>query len=183
MPRTQWKAYIQDARRTIDARPLDQINRRQFLRRAPALETHWIYRFYRRSQDRSLIHGYLNNYRTYSSFFVRHFAWIFVVFVYVTTILTAMQVGLATERPKISKCVAYRFAVFSVAVPLIITGIAAATFVFSFLYNLIVTLSSRRHHEKGLVRCSKEGMIATRVGKAVFERDLYMLGECYYRVR
>ena len=145
---TEWRAYIQDVQKTIDA---SHINRRYQYGELRLGRLNWIYRFYGRPQDRSLIRGYLYNYRTYSSFFVRHFAWIFVVFVYVTTILTAMQVGLATQRLQSSQrfqYASYGFAVFSIAMPLIIVGTAATIFLFLFLYNLVATRLAQRHHTK-----------------------------------
>ena len=151
MPWTQWRTYIQDVRRTIDARPLDQINHRYLYGELRLQRLNWIYRFYGRPQDRSLIRGYLYDYRTYSSFFVRQFGWIFVVFAYVTIVLSAMQVGLATKRLPPSQRfqdASHGFAVFSIVMPLIVVGIAAATFLFLFLYNLIATLLSRRRHER-----------------------------------
>ena len=152
MPWTQWSAYIQDVRRTIDAEPLDQINRRYLYGELRLPRLNWIYRFYGRRQDRSLIRGYVYNDRTYSSVFVRNFAWIFVVFIYATIVLTAMQVGLATERLQSNgrfQDASYGFAVFSIVVPLIITGTAGAIFLFLFLYNLAATVLSGRHGEKG----------------------------------
>ena len=97
MPWTQWRAYIQDARRTLDAGPPSQINPRYLYGELRLARLNWIYRFYGRPQDRSFIRGYLYGYRTYRSFFAQHFTWIFVAFAYVTIVLTAMQVGLATE--------------------------------------------------------------------------------------
>ena len=152
VPWMQWKAYIQDTRRAIGVEPLDQINRRYLYGELRLPRLNWIYRFYGRRQDRSLIRGYVYSYRTYSSFFVRNFAWIFVVFIYVTIVLTAMQVGLATERLQLSgrfQDASYGFAIFSIVVPLIITGTAGTIFVFLFLYNLAATVLSGRRREKG----------------------------------
>ena len=152
MPWTQWRAYIQDIRRTIDAEPLDQINHRYLYGELRLPRLNWIYRFYGRRQDRSLIRGYIYNDRTYSSFFIRNFAWIFVVFIYTTIVLTAMQVGLATERLQSSgrfQDASYGFAIFSIVVPLIITGTAGAIFLSLFFCNLAATVLSGRRGQKG----------------------------------
>ena len=152
MPWTHWRAYIQDVRRTIDAEPLDQINRRDLYDELRFSRLNWIYRLYGRRQDRSLIRGYVYNDRTYSSFFVRNFAWIFVVFIYATIVLTAMQVSLATEHLQPSgrfQDASSGFVIFSIVVPLIITGTAGVIFLCLFLYNLAARVLSGRHSEKG----------------------------------
>ncbi len=148
---TQWRAYIQDVRRTIDRKPPEYINRRYQFGELRLRRLNWLYRFFGRPQDRSLIRGYFYNYRTYSSFFVRRFAWLFAVFAYVTIVLTAMQVGLATQRLQPSQSfqdASYGFVVFSIAAPLIAVVTAAVTFFIALLYNLADTLSTRRHQEK-----------------------------------
>lgn len=148
---TQWRAYIQDVRKIIDARPRSLIDRRYSYGELRLRRLNWIYRIYGRPQDRSLILGYFFDYHSYSSFFVQNFAWIFVVFTYMITILTAMQLGLTTERLQTTRRfqdASYGFAVFSIAVPLIIVGTAITTFLLLFLYNLIATLISHRHHER-----------------------------------
>ena len=177
MPWTQWRAYIQDVRRTIDAKPLDQINHRYLYGELRLPRLNWIYRLYGRRQDRSLIRGYVYNYRTYSSFFVRNFAWIFVVFIYATIVLTAMQVGLATERLQPSRRfqdASYGFVIFSIVVPLIIAGTAAAIFLFLFLHNLAAMVLSGRHSEKGW-RAPKKGMNRTKVVNSIMVQLIILL--------
>ena len=151
---TQWRTYVQDVRKTIDARPQSHIDSRYVYGELRLARLNLIYRFYGRPKDRSLIRGYFYEYRTYSSFFLHHFAWIFVVFAYMTVLLTAMQLGLATEHLQPSQRfqhAAYGFAVFSIAMPLIIVWAAATVFLFSFLYHLIGTLLSRHYYGKRLV--------------------------------
>lgn len=147
----QWRPYIQDVRKTIDAMPLNQISSRYHYGELRLRRLNWLYRFYGRPGDRSLIRGYFYSYRTYTSFFVRQFAWIFAVFAYVTIILAAMQLGLATERLQPNHTfqdVAYGFAVFSITAPLITIMSAGATFLIALVYTLAATLSKRRHQEK-----------------------------------
>ena len=125
IPWTQWRAYIQDVRRTIDAKPLDQINRQYLYGELRLPRRNWIYCLYGRRQDRSLIRGYVYCYHTYNSFFVQNFAWIFIIFIYATIVLTVMQVGLATERLQPSQRfqdASYGFAIFSIFIPLFVTG-------------------------------------------------------------
>ena len=148
---TQWRVYIQDVQRTINAGPQSHVNHRYLYGELRLRRLNWIYSFYGRPQDRSLILGYFYDYHSYSSFFVQNFAWIFVVFTYMITILTAMQLGFTVERLQTTRRfqdASYGFAVFSIAVPLIIVGTAIATFLFLFLHHLIATLISRHHNER-----------------------------------
>ncbi|KAI0179414.1 hypothetical protein GGR52DRAFT_536075 [Hypoxylon sp. FL1284] len=46
---------------------------------------------------RRLVDGYMSSSTWYTAFFERHFGWLLVGFVYVTVVLSALQVGLATE--------------------------------------------------------------------------------------
>lgn len=151
MVSTQWRIYIQDVRRTIDIEPLNWINRRYLYGELRLQRLNWIYRFYGRPQGSSLVRGYFSSYRTYHAFFVQNFTWVFVIFVYVTIVLTAMQVGLATEHLQSSQIfqdASYGFAIFSITVSLIITGAVITIFLILFFYNLIVTLLYRRDCEK-----------------------------------
>lgn len=45
----------------------------------------------------TLIKGYSYGYRNYNTFIIRNFAWLLTVIVYITVVLTAMQVGLGTS--------------------------------------------------------------------------------------
>ncbi|KAI1767126.1 hypothetical protein GGR53DRAFT_143995 [Hypoxylon sp. FL1150] len=46
---------------------------------------------------RRLVDGYMSSSTWYTAFFERHFGWLVVGFVYVSVVLSALQVGLATE--------------------------------------------------------------------------------------
>ena len=86
-----------------------------------------IYRLCRNTRNlKTFIRGYSYGYHTYASFVARNFAWVLIGIVYVTIVLTAMQVGLATTELQSSKTfnrASYGFTVFSIMAPL---GIIAA---------------------------------------------------------
>jgi hypothetical protein len=55
-----------------------------------------IYRYHPAYKLQHVLRGYYDQSRSYQSFLRRNFAWLLAVFVYVTVVLTAMQVGLGT---------------------------------------------------------------------------------------
>jgi hypothetical protein len=91
----------------------------------------------------SLVRGYQSPYRLYTSFFEQNFSIVIVAFVYVTIVLTAMQLGLATEQlPSSHKfqraCVG--FAVFCILLPVVVLGFVLILVVFLFFWNWWVTV-------------------------------------------
>jgi hypothetical protein len=100
----------------------------------------------------SLVRGYQTPYRLYTSFFEQNFSTVIVAFVYATVVLTAMQLGLATEDLHLSNkfqqaCVG--FAIFCILLPLVILGIVLVLFVVLFFFNWWVT---RRHLQSVIQR-------------------------------
>lgn len=73
--------------------------------------------------------------------FAATFAWVLMFFVFLTTVLQAMQVGLATNRLQASfQDVAYGFAVFSLLLPIATIAFVVTILIFLFLYKLVVTV-------------------------------------------
>ena len=69
---------------------------------------------------KTFVRGYFYSYHTYASFIEQNFAWVLTVIVYITIVLTAMQVGLATTELQSSKSfnrASYGFTVFSIMAP------------------------------------------------------------------
>jgi ABC-type dipeptide/oligopeptide/nickel transport system permease component len=92
---------------------------------------------------RHFLRGYHFGYNRYDVFFRRNFAWLIVVFAYITIVLTAMQVGLATSnlsQDSKFQSASYGFAVFSIIVPVIMVGILLIFFVVLFTSNLLSTI-------------------------------------------
>lgn len=80
-------------------------------------------------------------------------AWVFGAFVFLTILLTAMEVGLATERLQINKrfqAASYGFTIFSILALVVVIGVVAAFFLVLSVYNLVITLVYRREREKRL---------------------------------
>jgi len=103
----------------------------------------WIYRLDFRFRFRHFCRGYYYSSQTYRSFLNRNFGWLLVVFVYFTILLTAMQVGLATNQLRDSvpfNAASYGFSVFSLVGPLLTLLYGAVLTLVLVIYNVTVTL-------------------------------------------
>lgn len=100
-----------------------------------------IYRFSFASNFKTMIRGYEYGYHQYSTYFERNFKWVLTAIIYITVVLTAMQVGLATTQLNTSAMfnrVSYGFTLFSILAPLI-------TLVIGAIIMLILTVFNVRH--------------------------------------
>jgi hypothetical protein len=79
---------------------------------------------------KNFVHGYMFDYTWYRAFFERNFAWLLAVFAYMTVILSAMRVRLATKRLQSSK--QFQDALWSFAVTSIIIIIAIIWIILTF---------------------------------------------------
>ncbi len=96
---------------------------------------------------RTPIRGYMADWDRYGAFFYDHFTWLASVIVYIAIVLTAMQVGLATEalgHNKAFQSASYGFAVFSILGPLIATSIIILQFCGIFLWNWRKAIHQKR---------------------------------------
>ncbi|KAF4331871.1 subtilisin-like serine protease [Fusarium beomiforme] len=92
--------------------------------------------------SRAPLHGYMAHWNQYATFFQDNFAWLAGTTVYIAVVLTAMQVGLATDSLKDNdafQSASYGFTVFSILGPLICAGLIFLTFCFIFIFNWIMT--------------------------------------------
>lgn len=86
----------------------------------------------------ALYDGYLPLYDQYSNFFGRKMAWSIVAFVYINTLLTAMQLCLATNQLQGShdmQRLAVVFGVFAICLPAAVAGLILAVFVLVYIAN------------------------------------------------
>lgn len=111
IPWLAWKAFVKELLRT-NMRYAD-INKRFIYGELRLKRLNAIYRL----SGISIMNGYYLEYNQYGSYFRENFAWLASLFVFVVVILTAMQVGLATERLGMSRdfqAASYDFAVLSI---------------------------------------------------------------------
>jgi hypothetical protein len=112
----------------------------------------WVYKLDLRFRLRHFCRGYYSSSETYRSFLNRNFGWLLVVFIYFTILLTAMQVGLATNQLRDSSSfnvASYGFSVFSLVVPLLTILYGVAITLVLIIYNMTVTLI---HVRRGTAR-------------------------------
>ncbi|KFH44891.1 hypothetical protein ACRE_043120 [Hapsidospora chrysogenum ATCC 11550] len=94
----------------------------------------------------SLARGYMPRWRRYHDFWRDHLALLAASTVYMAIVLTAMQVGLATELAGSDtfQAASYGFTVFSILGPLIAMACIVLRFVAILVYNLVVTVGYKK---------------------------------------
>lgn len=86
---------------------------------------------------RSPLRGYMPHWDRYGAFFHDTFAWLATAVVYVAVVLSAMQVGLATElgHSEAFRSASSGFTVFSIIGPLVVALLITLAFAFMFVHN------------------------------------------------
>lgn len=144
-----WKHWVRFSRSllgSINIETLESVNRRFIYGELRLNRLNWIYRISRKDNS-NFVRGYMHGYNRYSVFVQRNFAWIIGASVYVSIVLTAMQVGLATDRLKTDQNfqnASYGFTVFAILSPiagLVILGVVLAVPIF---LNLKYTLERKK---------------------------------------
>jgi uncharacterized membrane protein len=147
----RWTAFAKSLLSKLDHTCLSNINIRYGYGELRLSRLNWIYRLSANTRSpTNLVRGYMYGYNRYSTFVQRNFAWLLVVSVYITIVLTAMQVGLATTRLNKDdgfQNASYGFTIFSIVAPLV--GIIIIMLVLSGLvaFHLIVTVSFKKEVE------------------------------------
>ncbi|KAJ0122773.1 hypothetical protein J7T55_003289 [Diaporthe amygdali] len=88
------------------------------------------------------LRGYLPYWSQYRLFFQDNFGWLASSTVYIAVVLTAMQVGLATEALQSNaafQSASYGFTIFSILGPLGAAGLVIVIFCYSFIGNWVAT--------------------------------------------
>ncbi|KPA36026.1 subtilisin serine protease [Fusarium langsethiae] len=98
------------------------------------------------------LRGYMSHWNRYGSFFHDNFALLASSTVYIAVVLTAMQVGLATEVLQYNaafQSASYGFTVFSIVGLLAAAGLVMVVFCYLFIHNWLAT---QRYGKKRLER-------------------------------
>ncbi|KAM3470253.1 hypothetical protein MY5147_006520 [Beauveria neobassiana] len=101
---------------------------------------------------RTPMRGYMARWDRYGAFFHDHFTWLASATVYIAIVLTAMQVGLATEslgHNHAFQSASYGFTVFSILGPLIAASVIVLQFCGIFIWNWLKAIYRKR------TRCSE----------------------------
>ncbi len=106
-----------------------------------------VYRLCRKTRNlKTFIRGHFYSYHTYTSFIEQNFAWVLTVILYITIVLTAMQVGLATTELQTSKMfnrASYGFTIFSILAPLGILFVLLLVLLILIIFNLNYAVGKR----------------------------------------
>ncbi|KAI1175878.1 hypothetical protein F4777DRAFT_299947 [Nemania sp. FL0916] len=87
--------------------------------------------------------GYLNLWQSYGDFLSDNFTWVASAAVFVAIVLTAMQVGLGTDRLQENgafQSASYGFTVFSIVGLAVAVGLIFCAFLYAFIVNLVATI-------------------------------------------
>lgn len=98
-----------------------------------------------------LIRGYEYSYHQYSTYFERNFKWVLTAIVYITVVLGAMQVGLATTELNgnaMFSRASYGFTLFSILAPLITLFFGALMMLILAVFNMRYALTQRIYSQK-----------------------------------
>lgn len=156
-----WSNWTNLVRATSGNLPLDGsqgVNQRYQYGELRLGRINWIYRLCSKTRNfTTLMRGYNYGYTTYGSFFERNTAWIISATIYITVVLTAMQVGLATKELQDDatfSSVSYGFSIFAIVAP--IGGLALVLVLLMILvpFNLTYALARRRKTGKSTASVS-----------------------------
>jgi len=140
-----WKGWLDIVQDLLARFLLDEqrISPRYYYGELRLSRINWIYKLDFRFRFQHFCRGYHYNSQTYRSFLNRNFGWLLVVFVYFTILLTAMQVGLATNQLRNNlpfNAASYGFTIFSLVAPLVTILYGAVLSLVLVIYNVTVTL-------------------------------------------
>ncbi len=152
-----WKAFATDFVHNVDVNTLHQVNRRFHFGDLRLSRINTIYRT--RFFATHFVRGYLYGYNRYVVFFERNFSWILILFVFLSLVLSAMQVGTALEELSGSKAFlkgSYGVVVLSMVSVAVVLGVVGVFFVVVFLFNMVSAISHAASEEKKRRKARKE---------------------------
>jgi hypothetical protein len=143
----QWTTLIADFLSQIDLHSLKDVSDRYKYGELRLTRLNKIYRLLLLS-PKHLVYGYMSASTWYKSFFSRNFAWLLAVFAYMTIILSALQVGLATgvlQKSEAFQSASYGFTVASVVAVAVSVFAIFLVWLFLFVYHLFSAWRYNRH--------------------------------------
>jgi uncharacterized membrane protein len=154
----EWTWFLGDLLRNINIDTLEQVDQRYHYGELRLNRLNAIYRVFPAvSSFTTLIRGggFMSSSTWQSSLFRRNFAWLLTVLVYLTVILSALQVGLATEMLQQDAAFAwasYGFCVASILIILLIMGTVLFVWFILFWFHVISTLRYTENVKKARIR-------------------------------
>ena len=148
---SHWSTICRVVVRNVDR---ELINPRYRYGELEIARLNWLYRFCSNTLSLEyLIRGYMYGYTGYSTWFKRNTAWLAGSLVYIALVLTAMQVGMLTDRLQGNtsfQAVCVGFTVFAILAPLLGVSLVLLIIVLVFLFNLVDRLKHTKNHVASL---------------------------------
>jgi uncharacterized membrane protein len=154
---TWWKAFATSFVTTVGINALEKVNKRYDFGDLRLSRINTIYRT--RFFSTHFVRGYLYGYNRYVAFFERNFSWILVLFVFLSLVLGAMQVGTALESLNTNTVFlkgSYGVVVVSMVSVAAVLGIVGLFFVGVFLFNMGAAIQHATRKQKERHRAKKE---------------------------
>lgn len=147
-----WRSFTRTLLSSIDATTLKGVNQRYHYGELRLSRLNWIHRMSSKKPSLTrMIRGYMYEYNQYSDFARRNFAWAIVVFVYINIVLTAMQVGLTTDRlgkSDMFQNASSGFTIFSILTPLLVLIVIVLNLFILSVFNILATVCFKRRVER-----------------------------------
>lgn len=142
----QWAPFSAAVVSHVNKNPSD-INPRYIYGELRLTRLNSILRFCSRTSNfKTMIRGYEYGYHQYGTYFEKNYAWVLTSFVYITVVLTAMQVGLATtelNRNEAFSRASYVFTMFSIFAPVISLIVGIVIVLLLAVFNVRYALKRR----------------------------------------
>ena len=149
---SQWTAFAKSVASRIDITTRASVNKRFAYAELRMSRLNVIYRFCSMTRGLStLVRGYSYGYTTYASFFERNTAWLLIAIIYITIVLTAMQVGLGTSQLQGNAAfnrASYGFTVLSILGPLVVLVGMSIFVLLLVVFNLLYVLGERKRAQE-----------------------------------
>lgn len=144
-----WTMLVQDFLRCVNIHTLHQVDRRYAYSELRVSRLNSLYHLGAAgfSLDK-LIYGYISASTRYTTFFARNFGWLLVIFIYITVVLSAIQVALATDKLGHNdrfQGFSYGFALTSMGFVLMAVAVVLAVWLALFWFHLLSTI---HYHKK-----------------------------------
>jgi uncharacterized membrane protein len=138
-----WRDIVSDLLQNM-AMLTAQVNKRYHYGELRLSRLNTLYRFNLSTFSlRNLVNGFMATPTWYTQFFERNFSWILAAFIYITVILSAMQVGLATSHLQDNmqfQNLSYGIAVTAIVVVLLVILIIVFVWLVLFWFHLCSTI-------------------------------------------
>lgn len=153
-----WKTFVTDfISHFDDINTLHPVNKRYHFGDLRLSRINTIYRT--RFFTTHFVRGYLYGYNRYVAFFERNFSWILILFVFLSLVLSAMQVGTALDELNSSRAFmkgSFGVVVMSMVSVAVVLGVVGAFFVVVFLFNMVSAISHAAREERKRRKARKE---------------------------